>query len=354
MNQLDRHIFRHVMMTTFVVLLVFMALINMFALLDELRGEYSFQDAAWYILLTTPRRTVELLPYVVFLGSLIGLGNLASHNEIMVMRTSGVSIGRLFLSVCMPALVIISLGMAVGEFLAPRMEEQAEAHKTKIRFDTDTIQLAGGYWYREGPLYMNVEAVSEAGNLVNVRQYWRDRDGLRSVQANSARYIEGSDPHWLLEDVRETVISARQSEVIEHESMRWDGQVTPEMLSVRVLVDPPKLGIQALYQQIAYMAREGLNSMSYQVAFYAKVMLPLAILGLCFLALAFVLGPMREVGMGVRLTIGVIAGIVFKYLQDLFAPMAQVYELHPAVAVAIPIAACWLAAWYGIRRFAGG
>ena len=34
--------------------------------------------------------------------------------------------------------------------------------------------------------------------------------------------------------------------------------------------------------------------------------------------------------------------------------MAQVYELHPAVAVAIPIAACWLAAWYGIRRFAGG
>ena len=163
MGQLDRHIFRHVFLTTLVVLLLFMALINMFALLDELRGEYTLQDAAWYTLLTTPRRTTELLPYVVFLDALIGLGNLASNSELVVMRTAGVSVFRLFLSVCIPGSLVIVGGMAVGEYVAPRLEEQAEAYKAKVRYDSDIIALAGGYWYREGDLYMNVEAVSESG-----------------------------------------------------------------------------------------------------------------------------------------------------------------------------------------------
>ena len=354
MTQLDRHIFRHVLLTTLVVLLVFMALINMFALLDELRGDYTFQDAAWYTLLTTPRRTVELLPYVVFLGALIGLGNLASNSEIVVMRTSGVSVMRLFLSVCIPGMVVIALGMSVGEYVAPPLEEEAEAYKTRVRYDSENISLSGGYWYREGEMYMNVEAVSQSGYLLNIRQFWRGNNVLRVVQAATARYVDGQDGYWLLEDGSESHISDTSVETERFDEMRWNGRVSPEMLSERVLVDPPKLGINALYQQIQYMQREGLNSMAYQVAFFSKTFLPLGILGLCLLALAFVLGPMREVGMGVRLSIGVIAGIVFKYLQDLFAPMAQVYELHPAIAVLIPIVACWMAGWYGIRRFAGG
>ena len=354
MTQLDRHIFRHVLLTTFVVLLVFMALINMFALLDELRGDYTFQDAAWYTLLTTPRRTVELLPYVVFLGALIGLGNLATNSEIVVMRTSGVSVLRLFLSVCIPGMVVIALGMSVGEYVAPPLEEEAEAYKTRVRYDSENISLAGGYWYREGEMYMNVEAVNQSGYVLNIRQFWRGNGVLRVVQAATARYVDEEGGYWLLEDVSESRITETSVETERLDEMRWNGRVSPEMLSERVLVDPPKLGIKALYQQIQYMQREGLNSMAYQVAFFSKTFLPLGILGLCLLALAFVLGPMREVGMGVRLSIGVIAGIVFKYLQDLFAPMAQVYELHPAVAVLIPIAACWMAGWYGIRRFAGG
>ena len=45
-----------------------------------------------------------------------------------------------------------------------------------------------------------------------------------------------------------------------------------------------------------------------------------------------------------RLSVGVLVGLGFKYLQDLFAPMSLVYELHPALAVAVPIIVVgWLA-----------
>ena len=56
--------------------------------------------------------------------------------------------------------------------------------------------------------------------------------------------------------------------------------------------------------------------------------------------------------MGVRISAGIVVGLSFKYLQDLFAPMSQVYGLAVPVAVALPILACWLAGLWGVRRAA--
>ena len=59
---------------------------------------------------------------------------------------------------------------------------------------------------------------------------------------------------------------------------------------------------------------------------------------------------LQEVGMGVRLTVGIFAGLSFKYIQDLFAPAAIVFELPAFIAILIPITAYWLVAIHLIRR----
>ncbi|MFB3103948.1 MAG: LptF/LptG family permease, partial [Pseudomonadales bacterium] len=82
-NQIDRYIGKTVLLATFVALLAFIGIISLFTLVDEVREEkvgYVLKDAFWYLLLTLPRRGYEVLPYVVFLGSLIGVGSLASRS----------------------------------------------------------------------------------------------------------------------------------------------------------------------------------------------------------------------------------------------------------------------------------
>ena len=79
---------------------------------------------------------------------------------------------------------------------------------------------------------------------------------------------------------------------------------------------------------------------------------PLSVLGLAMLALSFVLGPLREVSMGVRLSVGLLVGLSFKYLQDLFGPMSLVYDVYPVVAVGTPILACWAIGWIGLKKVA--
>ncbi|MDH3642933.1 MAG: LPS export ABC transporter permease LptG [Gammaproteobacteria bacterium] len=356
-STMDRHIGRTVLGTTVVVLLALLGLMTVFTLVEELRNDdatYSFNEALWYVALTTPRRVYEMLPYVAFLGSLVGLGTLASNSEIVVLRTAGVSVQRVFLSVAWPLLGVLAFGALLGEFVAPRGEELAEAHKTRSEQNSDVIVLSGGYWYREGPLYMNINGLDENGALMGLRQYWLDANEelVRSRTASRAEYVDSDDPHWVLRDVVETEFLGESNRIQEYLELRWNGKADPRLLSVRVLVEPRKLSVTDLYYQINYMLREELNPDAYQLAFWGKLLQPFSVLGLALLALCFVLGPLREVSIGVRLSVGVLVGLGFKYLQDLFAPMSLVYELHPALAVAVPIAACWLVGWIGLRRVA--
>jgi lipopolysaccharide export system permease protein len=355
MKVMDWYIGRAVLLAMAVVLLGFLALMTLFTLVDELRDKdagYTFADVLWYVVLTTPRRLYEVLPYVVFLGALVGLGNLANHSEIVVLRAAGVSGQRMFLSIVWPASAVLVLGLLIGELVAPRGEELAEVHKIRSERNSSVIMLRGGYWYREGPLYMYLDALGEQGELLGLKQYWlgAGKTLLRTRSASAARYVSGDDPHWLLSDVVETEFVEGGTRVHETPTLRWNGRVDPRLLSVRVLVEPRKLSVADLSYQINYMLREGLNPGTYQLAYWSKLLQPLAVLGLALLALCFVIGPLREVGMGVRLSVGVLVGLSFKYLQDLLAPMSLVYEVPPMLAVAVPIAVCWAIGLGGLKK----
>ena len=184
------------------------------------------------------------------------------------------------------------------------------------------------------------------------QQVVADKEMTLARSASSAEYRSGPDAHWVLFDVVETQFSGSRTEVHRYPEMRWNGKADPRLLSVRVLVEPRKLSAADLLYQINYMRREGLDPRSYQLALWGKLLQPLAVLGLALLALCFVLGPLREVSIGARLSVGVLVGLAFKYLQDLFAPISLVYEVPAVLAVAIPIAACWVIGWFGLRRVA--
>ena len=349
--RMDAYIGTAVLLAIGVVLLAFLGLMSLFAMLEELREDdasYLVSEMLIYVALTIPRRIYEVLPYVVFLGALIGLGSLASRSEIVIFRTAGVSPGRIYVGVAWPAALIFLFGFALGEWVAPKGEEKAEVFKAQAMSERGAKLATRGYWYREGLMKMRAGNIGQQGELLDVLQFWYDEDNrlVRAVSARSAVYQAGEDPHWILRDVEETSIGELENVTRTVGTLRWDGQVDPRLLTVRVLVEPRKLSLEDLFRQIDYMERERLNTSVYELAFWSKVLQPFSELGLALLALGFILGPLREVGMGVRLSVGVFAGLGFKYMQDLFAPMSMVYDLPAAIAVALPIAACWvLGAW---------
>ena len=93
MIQLDRHIRKTVVLSMLVVLTLITTLDFIFSLLDQIADtdqNYSAINAFSVVLLKVPTSIYELLPFTALGGALIGLGVLASNNELVVMQSAGV------------------------------------------------------------------------------------------------------------------------------------------------------------------------------------------------------------------------------------------------------------------------
>ena len=120
MVKLDRYIGIHVFLAILTVLGIIVGLALLFAFIDELgdiEDSYGLLDAAWYVLLTAPRRIYEMLPMAALIGCLIGLGTLASNSELTIMRAAGVSIGRIVWAVMKPMLVLMLVGVVLSAMI---------------------------------------------------------------------------------------------------------------------------------------------------------------------------------------------------------------------------------------------
>ncbi len=351
MRKLDRYIGSHVLLAILTVLGIIVGLALLFAFIDELgdvKGSYSTLNAAVYVLLTTPSRVYEMLPMAALIGCLIGLGTLASSSELTIMRAAGVSLGRIVLAVMKPMLLLMLVGVLIGEYVAPWSENIAQASRSSAQGAGEAQSSKRGLWHRQGDEFVHINAVQPSGVLLGVTRYRFD-DQRQLLSASFARRARYESDIWVLSDVATTHFRGDHTEVLSVAEERWDVQLTPQLVGT-VVMEPDALSITGLWRYIHYLGEQGLNNGRYWLAFWTKVLQPAVTVALVLLAISFIFGPLRSVTLGQRIFTGVIVGFVFRILQDLLGPASQVFGFSPLLAVAVPAGLCALAGIYLLRR----
>jgi lipopolysaccharide export system permease protein len=252
-----------------------------------------------------------------------------------------------------PALAFIIAGLLVGELILPDFERTARASREKAM--EGDITPKGGFWYREGNRYMHFSTVSHEGVLGNINQYFLDDEQQlqKTLWAESASHIsliENDDTsYWRMENVIVTDLSATNKRE-HHPQLKWHSELTPELLSTEILVEPDRMSIVELRRKISYMESQGLNTDKFQLGFWTKTFQPIASLSLVFVAISFIFGPLRETTMGMRVVSGLVTGIVFKFVQDLLSPASLVFGFPPLIATTTPILICLVSGYVLLRR----
>lgn len=353
MNRIDLYITRHVLGAILIVMLVIVGLDLLFSLVDQLpdlNEGYKFNDAVYFVAMTAPRRIYEHIPLCSLIGCLLGLGTLATTSELTVMRAAGVSTLRIITAVMKPVMVIILFALALGEFVVPKTEQEAQSFRTIERANgrPGASSLEQGVWHREGNTFLYVSAISPNGELFGLTRYQFD-DSWRLTRSSYATSGVYTGDGWTLSNVVDTEFLGDSTRVVSQPSEQWTSGMTPSLLAT-IIMEPRNLPISGLHAYSSYLNDQGLSAADYQVAFWAKVLQPLAITGLVLVAVSFIFGPLRSVTVGQRLIAGVIVGLVFKLLQDLLGPASTVYGLPPLVGVLLPIVVSFLMGWRLLRR----
>ncbi|MEJ2590335.1 MAG: LPS export ABC transporter permease LptG [Candidatus Thiodiazotropha sp.] len=348
---LDRYIGRAVLLSIIAVLVLLLVLIGFFQVLTELEEvgkDYTTALAYIYVLMTMPRFTYELFPVATLLGSLIGLGTLAGNGELNAMRAAGVSIGRILLSTLKVGILMLLLVVVIGEYVAPRAELQAQKMKMDALSAHVTLKTRYGFWSRDGNSYINIREILPNRVLADVSVYDYD-GGQRLKRALHARRAVYGDEGWVLESVRESDFTPGRILVSHRKSMPWSTRLQPSLLDV-VTVTPQLLPAWDLWRYIGFLKQNGQSAQSYEVAFWGKLIAPLVTLVMLFLSVPFVFGSLRSVGIGQRVFVGAIFGIVFFLLNRAFSYLAVVYDLNALFSSLIPVLIFFVYALWMFRR----
>lgn len=361
MKVLTRYVAKEVLIATLFVLVALVALIAFFDLVSQARNignRYSISMALFLTMLKLPSRLYEVMPIAALLGAVYTMSRLASNSEFTIMRVAGLSPFRLAGMMTVPALILIAMTYCLGECLTPAAD--------MMRNDMDNILFnrklsargySSGVWVKD-----NVKEQQNAGQatvrFVNVHNLiagehsrtgaWRvfefDKDGslIRVLHAPEANYISGRG--WHLKDAKvETLpkITHDETPMVEKSSARKDvdlmlpSEMRPEILGV-LTIKPERMGISDLWQYIAHLKETRQTSDRYQVALWSKVFYPLAIFVMLAVAMPFAYLNTRSGGVSIKIFAGLMIGISFYALNNIFSFLGVLNTWHPMVVAVVP------------------
>ncbi len=338
MRVIDRHIAIQVTINTLLVLLVLTALASLITFVGEFghvgQGQYTLLDAGLYTLLYIPSQAASMFVVAVLLGAMLGLGDLASHNELMVMRASGLSVTRLGLSAMAGGLVLLVVCVILGEFIAPPAQRYAENRRSQVIYNEATVLGSGGIWAKDGDVFLNIRRMNKRNSARDIHIYRIDSQHhlLSTAEAATAVFNNGT---WSLKDLHETQLSSEGATTQNLPSLEWHTYLGPGLLRLFV-VDSDSLSARGLYQYIGYLHANGINADRYIAAFWGRIAQPLSLLVMLVLALPFVFGPFRSATTGQRLVTGMLIGIGFLVFNSIFTQSGVVFGFNPVLTAWLP------------------
>jgi lipopolysaccharide export system permease protein len=332
------------------VTLGFLSLFFFFDFVDELQSigkptslGYGAAQALVYVALLVPSHLYELLPITVLIGTIFVMARLAQSSEYTILRTSGLGPWRALRTLLLLGLGFVVLTFAVGDYVSPISDRTAQLLKSRYQ---NIYALAGntGAWLKEKQGDMsyavNVVSMGRDGTLKDPRIFEFDANGFVTSQitASLARIETG---HWLLFGVQhqqyETRGPADKARVITttSPSLIWPSSLTSEMVSV-ALLRPDRMRTLDLFEYIRHLDANGQTAQRYEIEFWRKVFYPLSCLVMVVLALPFAYLHFRQAGLATYVFGGVMIGISFFLLNNVFGYLGNLGNWLPWFTAAAP------------------
>ena len=349
MKTLRRLIHGEVLRSVGFVTLGFLSLFFFFDFVEEVQAVgrhagtgYTLVHALTYVALMIPSHLYELMPIAVLIGTIFVMSRLAQSSEFTILRTSGLDPWRALKTLLLLGLAFVALTFAIGDYVSPTADRTAQLLKARY---TGRITIGQtGAWLKErqddGQFAVNVGELTPDGHLRGVRIFEFDKRGLLvSVMRADSATLEEADA-WQLNQVKRTDFpqaGANSSAIARAQmaSLRWPNRLSAEMVSA-ALLKPGNMSTYDLFQYIGHLQQNAQTAQRYEIEFWRKVFYPLSCLVMVVLALPFAYLHFRSGSITGYVFGGVMAGISFFLLNNVFGYIGNLQNWQPWLTAALP------------------
>lgn len=349
------------------VTLAFLALFLFFDLVEELQNlarlasqGYAIEHAFLIVMLKTPAHIYELLPISVLIGSIFIMARLAQSSEFAILRTGGLEPLTALGSLLQLGMVFVALTFWMGDYAAPWANRQAIQIKAKFSGQLTVGQT--GAWLKETQaarhFAVNVRSFDGITHMQNIRIHEFNEAGqlLGIITAPKAEIGQGK---WLLHQAEEKSIQISgpsqplRYQALQHTTMDWKTDINADMVAAAVL-SPDRMKIWDLFKYMNHLSENNQTVQRYEIEFWRKVFYPLSCLVMLVMALPFAYLHFRSGQIAGYVFGGVLAGISFALLNNLFGHAGNLQNWQPWLTAAAPsliyITISLLGFWWMVLR----
>lgn len=278
----------------------------------------------------------QIAPVALLLAVLITFGLMSKNNEIIALKSGGISIYYLIRSVLIIG-PLFSLALVVlAEFIVPVTRVKANyIWRQEVRKETSIASREKNIWIKGNRSILHIKYFNPASGTISGVSLNRFDADFRLVLRLDARQGEFVNGLWQLSDVirQQFRRDVRPPLVKSAKTMAVDLDIVPSDLT-RVVKKSDEMGFVELYRYIQKVEAEGYDAVKYRTDLQGKFAFPLVCVIMC----------LAGVGLAVRsnikgsLPISIAFGIGLAFLYWVFSSfcMSLGYgEMLPP----------WIAAW---------
>jgi len=339
----DKYITKTIRNYTLAVLLIWLSIYSFFNFLGELDSigqvDYTFLQAFKYILLQMPEVVYKQASPIILLGCVLGMGYLATSNQLIVLRVSGNSVLKLTALTIRTALIFVIMIMAFGEIFAPIASEEAEKTRARALGQNFTISQEG-FWIREGGNYFNV------GNNIDGKLFTditiievKSSNKISSVVKSENAIFDGKSIKMKNTEIF-SIDDANEIEDISFKEINsYNVPVSFDQDLINSLKkEPDELTTWKIIKQIQFLSKNKLRSGIFEVELYKRLIKPITLIAMILLAMLFIFGSTRDVTLGRKIFFGVTLGLSFEMLSRIGGAMALSLDFDPLLSTVLPTA----------------
>ncbi len=322
------------------LLILLAAFITIYLLVDSERiaDFVKFDASVWliveYYVYKIPLIIFQTIPMAALVGTLVVLGALSKHNEIVAMRLSGLSLFRIILPVLFIGFIISVANFIFNEYIVPitnkRVDyvERVKIEKKKVRlvFNEDQIWFRGsnGYIYNIDQVYPERKTMSG----VVIYKMSKDFDIEERIDAPELVFKDGV---WVLSSpkirrFRDGILN----QVLDLHSLTLTEVTDSPDDFFHIKRHPDTMGYGELRAYVAKLQAKGYKSTRYEVEKESRLAVPWISFIMILIATSYIPGDPRSGGQN----IGICLIIAFGYWVILATSlsMGRGGALHPLVA----------------------
>ena len=353
MKTLDRHIGNSFLRSFLLIVVILLALFSFLELVSQLddvgKGNFRVNDALVFIGLTLPRRLLDLMPISTLLGSVIALGLLADHGELLAMQAGGMSTRRICWSVFGTGTILIVFTGMLAEMVVPPLDQLARRRRALAISGTGITLTKQGFWLRKGFTYIHVGKTLSGGLVADLDVFETDKQGRLKVFTHAREANIRDNDRWVLRDITRKTFTEQGITAQQMPSLVLNSFLSSDQVDLLEL-PADSLSSADLYRYVDALRKSGQNADRYALALWRKLSVPLTTGAMVLLSLPFIFGSTRMITAGKRIMMGSLVGIIFYFGDQVIIYLGLLLNLAPIVTAMTPVILISGIALWQLRR----